>query len=76
MRQKMKTLVLGVYLFGTLLIQGCAVYAEPAGGYYYRGGFWYYKDVHGTEFRENHRYHHPPEQHPEDHHDDAHHDVH
>jgi hypothetical protein len=63
----MKTLILGVCLFGALLIQGCVAYAEPVGGYYYRGGFWYYKDVHGAEYRENHRYHHPPEQHFEEH---------
>ena len=62
----MKTLILGVCLLGALLIQGCVAYAVPAGGYYYREGFWYYRDGRGIEYRENHRYHHPPEQHPDE----------
>lgn len=67
-RNKMKTLILGICLFGTLSIQGCVAYAEPVGGYYQREGAWYYKDGRGHEWRENHRYHHVIE--------DEHHDVH
>jgi len=59
----MKTLILAVCLFGSLLIQGCVAYAVPVGGYYNREKFWYYKDGHGREYRENSRYHHPEDQH-------------
>ena len=65
----MKTLILGICLAGVIAIQGCAVYAEPVGGYYQREGFWYYHDRDGHEWRENHRYHHIDE----GHHDDDHH---
>jgi len=63
----MKTLILGVCLLGAVAIQGCVVYAEPVGGYYIRGGVWYYRDGGGREWRENHRYHHVEE---------VHHDIH
>lgn len=67
----MKTLILGVCLVVALSMQGCVAYGEPVGGYYSRGGGWYYHDAHGKEWGENHRYHHPAEQHaPEEHHDD------
>jgi hypothetical protein len=67
----MKTLIVIISLFGAFLFQGCAVYAEPVGGYYQREGFWYYRDGGGHEWRENHRYHHV-EEHHDDHHDDHH----
>jgi len=62
----MKTLILAVCLFGALSIQGCVAYAVPVGGYYNRENFWYYKDGHGGEHRENTRYHHPAEQHADE----------
>jgi hypothetical protein len=57
----MKTLILGICLLGTFLIQGCVAYAVPVGGYYQRTGIWYYKDGGGHEWHENHRYHHSAE---------------
>ncbi len=54
----MKTLIIGVCLLGSILIQGCVAYEVPVGGYYQRDSFWYYKDAHGHEWRENRRYHH------------------
>jgi hypothetical protein len=62
----MKTLISAICLFGALLMQGCVAYVAPAGGYYYRENFWYYKDAHGGEHRENRRYHHPADQHPDE----------
>jgi hypothetical protein len=59
----MKTLILAICLFGAFLIQGCVAYVEPVGGFYYRENFWFYKDGHGGEHRENTRYHHPADQH-------------
>jgi len=58
----MRTLILGICLVGSLLMQGCVGYAVPVGGYYNRESFWYYKDGRGGEHRENNRYHHPAEQ--------------
>ena len=66
----MKTLILAACILGAFAIQGCAVYAEPVGGYYQREGFWYYKDGGGHEWRENHRYHHDEGEHHD--HDDHH----
>lgn len=64
----MKTLILALFVWAAyFLIQGCVAYAEPVGPYYYRGGIWYYHDVHGHEWRENRRYHHPPDQHYDEH---------
>jgi len=63
----MKTLIVITCLFGAFLIQGCAAYIEPEGGYYVRDGIWYYHDGGGVERREHGRYHHHEEH--EEHHD-------
>jgi hypothetical protein len=62
----MKTIIFAICLFGALLMQGCVAYVTPVGGYYQRENFWYYKDGHGGEHRENGRYHHGP---GDEHHD-------
>ncbi|HSY77914.1 MAG TPA: hypothetical protein VK890_13695 [Bacteroidia bacterium] len=66
----MKTLIFSICILGALLIQGCAAYIEPTGGYYIREGVWYYRDGGGREQREHGRYHHHPEDEHRDH--DAH----
>jgi hypothetical protein len=63
----MKTLVLAVCLFGSLLLQGCYAYVEPAGGYYIRDGFWYYRDGDGRERHEHGRFHHREHEHHDEH---------
>jgi len=65
----MKALILVMSILGVFLIEGCAVYAEPVGGFYARENVWYYKDRGGREWHENHRYHHGP---GDEHHDDRH----
>ncbi len=64
----MKTLIFSICILGALLIQGCAAYIEPTGGYYFREGIWYYHDDRGVERHEHGRYHHRVE--------DEHRDVH
>ncbi len=58
----MKKLILIVCMFTALAMQSCVATYEPAGGYYYRDGFWYFRDGGGREHRD-HQEHHAHEEH-------------